>query len=71
MVGYEAAGTLAGETINAAKSVPLAMIKAVAVSGIGGFFMVIALLFACRDSPDSILLGPTAQPVINIFALAF
>lgn len=47
------------------------MLKAVTLSVFGGFFMMLALLFACRTEVDSILAGPTLQPVVNIFALAF
>ena len=46
------------------------MIKAVALSAFGGFLMIISLLFACKGQIDSILAGPTRQPVVNIFALA-
>jgi amino acid transporter len=67
IVGYEGSALLAEETQNAEKAAPLGMIKTVAFSGLGGLIMFISLLFAIRDDPDTILAGPTHQPIVNVF----
>ena len=63
IVGFEAAANLAEETQNAHKVVPFAMWSAVVLSGIVGFFFLIALNLA---SGDLKAMGASATPVADI-----
>lgn len=71
ITGLEAAVTMAEETINGEKVAPLSLIKSVALSGVGSFFLGVAMLFACRNSFDVIFAGPSDAPEMNLFVLVF
>lgn len=62
---------MAEETYGGAKSAGGNMVKTVAYSGIGGLLMILALLFSIGNDPDTILAGPTLQPIVNIFSFVF
>lgn len=47
------------------------MLKNVSISVLGGLLTIISMLFACRNDLDTVLNGPTLQPIMNIFYLAF
>lgn len=68
---FEGAATLSEETVQGHEAAPRNMIKAVAFSVLGGFIMLISLLLSCREEYESILAGPSQEPALNIFALAF
>ena len=52
LVGFEASANLSEETVNASKTVPKAIIAAVAVSGIFGMLFLIAATFAIPNLTD-------------------
>lgn len=71
IVGYEGSASLAEETVAASTSVPIAMIKNVAFSAVGGFITILATLAVVQNDIAQVINGPTSMPVMNIFALAF
>lgn len=71
MTGLEAAVTMAEETIDGEKVAPLSLIKSVAVSGVGSFFIIMAMLFACRNTFDGIFAGLSHSPEMSLFAIVF
>ena len=60
---------MAEEIKNAAVVVPRAMIFSIAINGIMGFGMLLALLF-CLGDPETALSTPTGYPFIAIFLQA-
>jgi choline transport protein len=69
-VGLDAANSLPAEEIhNASTIVPWAMVSTVALNGVMGFAMMIALLFCLGDINDA-LTSPTGFPFIEIFRQA-
>ena len=71
MIGFEAPCTMAEETIDGAKAAPAALLKSLTLSSVGCFFLMLSMAFACRNSIDGILAGPTNRPEINLYAFIF
>lgn len=67
----EAAGTMAEETLDGGRAAPAALVKSAGLSGVGGFLLIMSMLFACRGTFDGIFAGPTASPEINLFVIVF
>ncbi|MCW2594725.1 MAG: putative amino-acid permease [Jatrophihabitans sp.] len=59
MVGFDSAGELSEETRNPRRTAPRTIIRALAVSGIGGAFMLLATLMAAPSVTDGSLGDPT------------
>lgn len=68
-VGLDAAAHMAEEIENAAVVIPRSMIMAVAINGVLGFSIIIAVLF-CLGDPQAALETPTGFPFIEIFTQA-
>lgn len=71
LVGYEAAATMAEETIDGASAAPTSMIRTILISGVSSLMLIISMLYACRGSVDGVLAGPTLQTAVNLFAFVF
>lgn len=71
MSGYEAGSQTSEETTNARVSAPRGIVWGVIAGIITGLAFFLGLLYSANDNIDGIINGPTDQPVINIFILAF
>jgi amino acid transporter len=72
MSGYEAASQVSEETQNAQVSAPRGIVNGVIAAILTGLGFFIGLLYAMNENIDYTLEnGPSDQPVINIYALAF
>jgi len=60
ITGFDASANTAEETVNAARSVPRAIVQAVAVSGLAGWVMLCAVVLAIPDLDRAAALGVTA-----------
>lgn len=65
-VGLDAAAHLAEEIEDAAIVIPRSMIASVAINGVLGFSILIAVLF-CLGDQEAALTTPTNYPFIEIF----
>ncbi|TVY19970.1 Choline transport protein [Lachnellula arida] len=68
-VGLDAAAHMAEEIEDAAVVIPKSMIASVAINGVFGFSIIIAVLF-CLGDQDAALNTPTLYPIIEIFTSA-
>lgn len=72
MSGYEAASQVSEETQNAQVSAPKGIVNGVIAAILTGFAFFVGLLYSMNENYDYVLEnGPTDQPVINIFDMAF
>jgi amino acid transporter len=69
ITGYDASAHLSEETNNASRSVARGMVLAVVVSGVFGFFLLIAITFAIPDVQGTLDAGVDAIPYIFTTAL--
>ena len=69
ITGYDASAHLSEETNNASRSVAWGMVLAVVVSGVFGFFLLVALTFAIPDVQGTLDAGANAIPYILTTAL--
>jgi amino acid transporter len=69
ITGYDASAHLSEETNNASRSVARGMVLAVVVSGIFGFFLLLAITFAIPDVQGTLDAGVDAIPYILTTAL--
>jgi amino acid transporter len=69
ITGYDASAHLSEETQNASRSVAKGMVSAVVVSGIFGFFLLLAITFAIPDVQGTLDAGVDAIPYIFTTAL--
>jgi amino acid transporter len=69
ITGYDASAHLGEETNNASRSVARGMVSAVVVSGIFGFFLLLAITFAIPDVQGTLDAGADAIPYIFTTAL--
>jgi amino acid transporter len=69
ITGYDASAHLSEETNNASRSVARGMVLAVVVSGVFGFFLLVALTFAIPDVQGTLDAGVNAIPYILTTAL--
>lgn len=69
ITGYDASAHLSEETNNASRSVAQGMVSAVVVSGIFGFFLLLAITFAIPDVQGTLDAGVDAIPYILTTAL--
>jgi amino acid transporter len=60
MTGFDASANTAEETVDAERSVPRAIVRAVAVSGLAGWVMLCAVMLAIPDLDRAAALGPQA-----------
>jgi amino acid transporter len=65
--GYDASAHVAEETVGAREAAPRAMIKAVWVSGVAGFAMLVVLTLAIRDLPAA---AGASNPFIHVLRQA-
>jgi amino acid transporter len=69
ITGYDASAHLSEETNNASRSVARGMVSAVVVSGIFGFFLLLAITFAIPNVQETLDAGVDAIPYIFTTAL--
>ena len=68
---FDSAVHISEEASNAAKAVPWAIVSAIAVSGVLGTAINIALAFCIGTDLDSIINNPIGQPMATIFFNSF